>query len=193
MHAAGIQDRDGAVPLLASIRHAFPWLRHVFADSGYAGAKLETALAALGNWTIEIVKRPDSAKGFDCLPRRWVVERTLAWLNATVASPRTSKPARHRHDWLLLASVKLLSRQVGWRDNQPSWILSWALRSRRPRPLLRTASSYTISTRSRPLRAVGTGRDPPPRRSRLKLVIRFEISHLARARGIRLLRVRPGH
>ena len=54
VHAADIQDRDGPVPLLASIRHLFPWLRHVFADGGYAGAKLETALAALGTWTLEI-------------------------------------------------------------------------------------------------------------------------------------------
>ena len=49
VHAADVQDRDGAVPLLASIRHAFPWLRHVFADGGYAGTKLQTALAAHGS------------------------------------------------------------------------------------------------------------------------------------------------
>ena len=67
VHEADIQDRDGAVALLASIRHAFPWLRHLFADGGYAGAKLETALAALGTWTLEIVKRSDAAKGFDPL------------------------------------------------------------------------------------------------------------------------------
>ena len=48
VHEADIQDRDGAVPLLASVRRPFPWLRHVFADGGYAGAKLQTALAALG-------------------------------------------------------------------------------------------------------------------------------------------------
>ena len=51
VHEASIQDRDGAVPLLASIRHRLPWLRHVFADGAYAGAKLEAALAALGRWT----------------------------------------------------------------------------------------------------------------------------------------------
>jgi transposase len=48
VHAADVQDRDGAAPLLAWIRHAFPWLRHVFADGGYAGVKLQTALAAHG-------------------------------------------------------------------------------------------------------------------------------------------------
>ena len=64
VHAADIQDRDGAPDLLASIRHLFPWLRHVFADGGYAGEKLKTALAGFGSWTIEIVKRSDQAKGF---------------------------------------------------------------------------------------------------------------------------------
>jgi transposase len=74
VHAADVQDRDGAAPLLASIRHAFPWLRHVFADGGYAGGKLQTALAAHGTWTLEIVRRTDTAHGFQLLPRRWVVE-----------------------------------------------------------------------------------------------------------------------
>jgi transposase len=54
VHAADIQDRDGAPAVLASIRTAFPWLRHVFADGGYAGPKLADALAKLGTWTIEI-------------------------------------------------------------------------------------------------------------------------------------------
>ncbi len=64
VHAADIQDRDGAPVLLASIRSAFPWLRHVFADGAYAGPKLTEALAKLGTWTLEIVKRSDTAKGW---------------------------------------------------------------------------------------------------------------------------------
>ena len=113
VHAADIQDRDGAVPLLASIRHPFPWLRHVFADGGYAGAKLETALAALGNWTLGIVKRCDITKGFELLPRRWVVERTLASLNR---NRRLAKDFEALIEtaaaWLFLASVKLLLRRT---------------------------------------------------------------------------------
>ena len=80
VHAAHIQDRDGAPPLLASIRWAFPWLRHVFADGAYAGPKLGKALEKIGQWTLEIVKRSDDVTGFKVLPRRWVVERTFAWL-----------------------------------------------------------------------------------------------------------------
>jgi transposase len=72
VHPADVQDRDGAPVLLASVRGRFPWLRHVFADGGYAGSKLTTALKSLGEWTVEIVKRSDAAKGFILLPRRWV-------------------------------------------------------------------------------------------------------------------------
>ena len=53
----------------------------LFADSVYNGANLRDALGKLGHWTIEIVKRAADASGFEVLPRRWVVERTLAWLN----------------------------------------------------------------------------------------------------------------
>jgi len=81
VHTADIQNRDGAPMLLASVRHSLPWLRHVFADGGDAGDKLEQALAKLGAWTLEIVRRSDALKGFMLLPRRWVVERTIAWLN----------------------------------------------------------------------------------------------------------------
>jgi transposase len=81
VHPADVQDRDGAPWLLESVSCLYPWLRHVFADGGYAGDKLKDALKNLGDWTVEIVKRSDAAKGFVLLPRRWVVERTIAWLN----------------------------------------------------------------------------------------------------------------
>src|ERR1700756_5490943 len=78
---ADIQDRDGAVLVIEAVHQLFPWLRHLFADSVYTGPNLHEALAKFGKWTIEIVKRAADATGFTLLPRRWVVERTLAWLN----------------------------------------------------------------------------------------------------------------
>ena len=70
VHRADIQDRDGAPLLLATMRSAFPWLRHIFADGGYAGEKLRQALAKLGRWTVDIVRRSDTAKGFEPSPQR---------------------------------------------------------------------------------------------------------------------------
>ena len=117
VHAADIQDRDGAVPLLASIRHPFPWLRHIFADGGYAGSELQTALAASGRWTLEIVKRSDVAKGFELLLRRRVVERTLAWLNRNRRLAKDFEAlVETATAWLMLASSYF---RAGWReDNQ---------------------------------------------------------------------------
>jgi transposase len=113
VHEAGVQDSDGAPALLQLIQSSFPWLRHVFADGGYASPKLKKALASIGRWTIEIVNRSDAAKGFKLLPRRGVVERTIAWLNrnrrlakdfgATIASAEA---------WLMIASVKLQARSL---------------------------------------------------------------------------------
>jgi transposase len=62
VHEAGVQDSDGAPALLQLIQSSFPWLRHVFADGGYASPKLKKALASIGRWTIEIVNRSDAAK-----------------------------------------------------------------------------------------------------------------------------------
>ena len=66
---------------MREIVRCFPWLRHVSADGGYAGDKLKDTLRRISKWTIEIMRRSDTAQGFEVLPRRWVVERTLAWLN----------------------------------------------------------------------------------------------------------------
>ena len=113
VHGADVQDRDGAPGVLASIRAAFPWLRHVFADGGYAGEKLETTLAAMGTWTLEIIKRSDQAKGFVVLPRRWVVERTFAWLNRNRRLAKDFEASIETATaWLFAASVKLLIRRM---------------------------------------------------------------------------------
>ena len=113
VHAASIQDRDGAPKVLKAIRRAFPWLRHVFADSAYAGPKMRGALDKIGNWTIEIVKRPDTAKGFQLLPRRWVVERTFAWLGRCRRLAKDwEKSMASAQAWLLVAHIRRVARQL---------------------------------------------------------------------------------
>ena len=76
---ADVQDRDAAATTLKDIRKLYPWLELVFADSGYAGEKLENALRGTTAPALEIVRRPSGSKGFVLLPRRWVVERSFAW------------------------------------------------------------------------------------------------------------------
>lgn len=113
VHAADIQDRDGAPDLLTKARRPFPWLRHVFADGGYAGQKLRAALKKIGEWTIEIVKRSDTAKGFEVLPRRWVVERTFAWLNRQRRLAKDFEASiQSALAWLMIASVRLLMQRL---------------------------------------------------------------------------------
>jgi transposase len=76
VHTAGIQDRDGAPDVLKPVAVRCAILRHIFADEGYAVPKLRYALKAIGQWTLQIIKRSDTAQGFVVPPRRWVVEPT---------------------------------------------------------------------------------------------------------------------
>ena len=113
VHAADIQDRDGAVDVLAAVRTRFPWLRHMFADGGYAGDKLRSALVGMGKWTIEIIKRSDRVKGFEVLPRRWVVERTFAWLGRCRRLAKDwEKSIASSTAWALIASIRMLTRRT---------------------------------------------------------------------------------
>ena len=99
--------------VIEAVHQLFPWLRHLFADSVYNGASLHEAPARFGNWTVEIVKRAADVAGFQLLPRRWVADRTLAWLNrnrrlakdfeALIASAKA---------WVYIASVQLLIRRL---------------------------------------------------------------------------------
>jgi transposase len=113
VHPANVQDRDGAPHVLASVRFLYPWLRHVFADAGYGGRKLVRALTGRGQWTLDIVRRSDTAQGFELLPRRWVIERTLAWLNRC---RRLSKDFEASIDsavaWIFVAHIRTLTRRL---------------------------------------------------------------------------------
>ena len=113
VHAADIQDRDGAPAVLRSILKRWPWLRHVFADGGYAGPKLRGALQKIGSFTLEIIKRSDSTKGFEVLPRRWVVERTFAWLGRCRRLAKDfERSIESAQAWVFIASIRLLTRRL---------------------------------------------------------------------------------
>ena len=80
--AADVQDRDGGVLLLSTLFGQFPFLRKLFADSAYSGPVFRDGAAkAMRSLAVEIVKRTDHAKGFVVEPKRWIVERSFAWLN----------------------------------------------------------------------------------------------------------------
>ena len=80
VHAANIQDRDGAKLVLGKLLHRFPRLQVIWADGAYAGRLVAWAWAT-GGWVLSVVRRNPDSHRFEVLPRRWVVERTLAWLS----------------------------------------------------------------------------------------------------------------
>jgi transposase len=81
VHAADIQDRDGGVLLMSTLFGLYPFLLKLYADSGYQGPKFQDALQAVcRHVNLEIVRRPD-LHTFVVLPKRWIVERTIGWLN----------------------------------------------------------------------------------------------------------------
>ena len=107
--SAGVQDRDGAVPLLHASRRSFPFVERAFADTAYAAERVRDATCI----AIEIVRKIPGQVGFEVHPRRWVVERCFAWLGrnrrlakdfeATIASATA---------FLYAASAMLLIRRL---------------------------------------------------------------------------------
>jgi len=118
MHAlvqdADVQDRDGGVLLLSTLFGQYPFLRKVFADGGYHGPIFEQGVAQfLTQMQVEIVKRSDAAKGFVILPRRWVVERTFAWLGRCRRLAKDfENRTRNALSFLKLASIRLMTRRL---------------------------------------------------------------------------------
>jgi transposase len=113
VHPADIQDNHGAVPLLKAARRAFSRLRHIFADRVYRGPKLLNAISDVGRWTIEVVTRTHSVGSFKREPRRWVIERTFAWFGRCRRLAKDfEKTIASAEAWIMMASVKLLSRRL---------------------------------------------------------------------------------
>ena len=110
VHAADIQDRDGAKLVLSKLLGRFPRLRLIWADGGYAGALVEWAYA-FGGWLIEVVKR--TSHSFEVLPRRWVVERTLGWLgrNRRLSKDYEALP-ESSEAWVYIAMIHLMLKRL---------------------------------------------------------------------------------
>jgi transposase len=110
--AASVQDRDGARPLLEALATACRRIRLVWADGGYAGKLVEWARTGL-HLMLQIVKRSDDATGFVVLPRRWVVERTLAWITRHRRCVRDYERLPAHHEAMVRWSmIRITSRRV---------------------------------------------------------------------------------
>jgi transposase len=170
--AASIQDRDAAKPLLWNLKMAFPAIRLAWADGGYAGKLVTWAKTAL-KLTLEIVKRPDDLHTFKVLPRRWVVERTLAWITRHRRTVRDYERLPDRHEtyvyWaMIIVMTRRLARTPKASNESPqaTLVFKQALRARpaccatcRPIWARRRSppSSTSRRTRSRPTCSTCTG------------------------------------
>ena len=112
--SASVQDRDGAIALFSTLAGMFPWLRKLFADAAYQGPRFGEALAkVLPLLDIEIVKRSDLAQGFVVQPKRWIVERTIGWLNRCRRLAKDWECLNRRAlAFLELASIRLMLRKL---------------------------------------------------------------------------------
>ena len=94
-------------------RRLFPFVERIYADGGYQGPRVRAAIARTGTWMIEIVKRSDIAKGFVVLPKRWVVERTLAWISRNRRLCRDfERYARTVAAFIRLAMIRIMLKRL---------------------------------------------------------------------------------
>ena len=114
IHAADIQDRDGGVFVMASLFGLYPFLLKLYADGGYQGAQFKAALErVMRQVNLEIVKRSDAVKAFIVLPKRWIVERTIGWLNRCRRLAKDWECLnRNALAFLRWASIRLMLRKL---------------------------------------------------------------------------------
>ena len=115
MTPAHMQDRDGGTLLFTALGEQFPRLAKLFADGAYQGPQFAQALAPIRpQLQLEIVTRSDQVKGFVVLPKRWIVERTLAWLNRCRPLAKDfENRLRYALAFVHLAAIRLMVRKLG--------------------------------------------------------------------------------
>jgi putative transposase len=124
VEAANRGDRDGARWVLSWVSKRWPDLRKLWADQGYSGEDLAEWLRHWYGIDLEVVQKPTEQRGFAVLPRRWVVERSIAWVNR---SRRLSKDYEQRAEstetWCYLSSIQLLLNRLCPRsDREPPYL-----------------------------------------------------------------------
>ncbi len=112
VHRADMQERDGAYFVLEDVNHAFPHLAKIWADQAYRGDLVVDVRHEYGI-TLEIVKKLVDQEGFVVLPRRWVVERTFAWLcRYRRLSKDYEQRAEYSEAWVYIASIARMLRTL---------------------------------------------------------------------------------
>jgi transposase len=112
VHAASIQDRDDATLVIAKLSGFLPRPGLVRADGGHAGKLVARAAETFG-WILEIVRRPEGQSGFVVLPRRWVVERTFAWLDRRRRPSKGCREATESSEPMIhIAMISVMARRL---------------------------------------------------------------------------------
>jgi transposase len=112
VHPADIQDRDGAAAVLRQARRSFPFVERIYADGDYQGPKMAKVVAKTGTWKLEIVKRSDRHR-FVVLPKRWIVERTFAWISRYRRLGKDfERHARKTAAFVRLAMIRIMLRHL---------------------------------------------------------------------------------
>jgi transposase len=119
IHPASVQDRDGAIQLLRAARRLFPFVGVIFANGAYRGETTAKAVAGIGRWRLEIVRRGDGP-GCMPLPKRWIVERTFAWLGRCRRLAKDFENlAVNALAFLCLGMIRLMLRRLARASNHP--------------------------------------------------------------------------
>jgi transposase len=112
VHPASVQDRDGAVALLRQVRRLFPFIERIIGDGGYQGPRMAKTVARTGAWRLQIVRRSDQHR-FQVLPKRWIAERTLAWISRCRRMARDyERHTRKAGAFIRLAMIRLMLRRL---------------------------------------------------------------------------------